>query len=309
MSGTAIIAGQGGLPAHLVSALKAAGTPYLVGSLDGFPPDLPGEKPITFRLERLVPFLDHLVSEGVKRVVFAGAVRRPKLEAELFDARTATLVPRLLKAVQPGDDATLRVIIGIFEEAGLTVVGAHEIAPGLLPPEGILTRTGPLPAQEGDAELGEVVVADMGRSDTGQACIIAGNRIVRREGPEGTDAMLRALIPSAAVDEIVRLSKGPLDNHLVAAPASQVSPANAEAAAQPLPATGGLLFKAPKPGQDIRVDMPVIGPQTAMLAAEAGLSGIVVEAGGVMVLDLERVVKTLDGLGMFLWVRPRGWQR
>jgi DUF1009 family protein len=71
-------------------------------------------------------------------------------------------------------------------------------------------------------------------------------------------------------------------------------------------ATGGILFKAPKPTQDQRADLPLIGLRTVMMAAEAGLDGIVIEAGGVMVLDLPTVRKVLDAQGMFLWVRPRG---
>lgn len=68
--------------------------------------------------------------------------------------------------------------------------------------------------------------------------------------------------------------------------------------------TGGILFKAPKPNQDWRADLPLIGPATAKAAA--GLDGIVIEAGGVMVLDLPAVRRILDAQGMFLWVRPRG---
>ena len=66
---------------------------------------------------------------------------------------------------------------------------------------------------------------------------------------------------------------------------------------------GGILFKAPKPGQDRRADLPVIGPQTARNAAASGLRGIVIEDGGVMVLDLPEVRRILDGAGLFLWVR------
>ena len=56
----------------------------------------------------------------------------------------------------------------------------------------------------------------------------------------------------------------------------------------------------------MRVDMPLIGLGTVMRAAEAGLAGIVIEAGGVMLLDPEGVAEVLRAQGMFLWVRPRG---
>ena len=66
---------------------------------------------------------------------------------------------------------------------------------------------------------------------------------------------------------------------------------------------GAILYKAPKPQQDQRADLPVIGPETARIAAEAGFVGIIIEQGGVMVLDLETVVQILDANDMFLWVR------
>ena len=67
----------------------------------------------------------------------------------------------------------------------------------------------------------------------------------------------------------------------------------------------GVLFKGPKSGQDRRIDLPAIGPTTVAAAAEAGLAGIAVEAGGVMVLDRAKVVADADAAGLFVWVRPR----
>lgn len=281
MKKTALIAGQGALPGVLVAALAARGEDFVIASLDGFKPDLPGLPVESFRLERLVPFMDRLLDAGATEVCLAGAVRRPKIEPELFDARTAMLVPRIAAAMQPGDDATLRIFLEIFEEFGFSVRAAHEIAPELLPTAGVATRAAPAPRHESDAGLGETMVERMGRADTGQACVVASGRIVATEGPEGTDAMLRALIP-------VRMAGDP----------------TGEATAR-----HGILYKAPKPTQDRRADLPVIGPTTAILAAEAQLDGIVIEQGGVMVLDLPELRATLDAMGMFLWVRPHGFRR
>jgi DUF1009 family protein len=69
------------------------------------------------------------------------------------------------------------------------------------------------------------------------------------------------------------------------------------------PAAGAVLFKAPKPGQERRADLPTIGPGTALGAARAGFDGIIVEAGGVIVLEAARVIAILDAMQMFLWVR------
>jgi DUF1009 family protein len=70
----------------------------------------------------------------------------------------------------------------------------------------------------------------------------------------------------------------------------------------------GLMFKAPKPMQDRRVDLPTIGPDTMTLAHAANLRGVVIEAGGVIVLDPQATIAAADKLGLFLWVRRSGTQ-
>jgi len=64
---------------------------------------------------------------------------------------------------------------------------------------------------------------------------------------------------------------------------------------------GGVLVKMPKTGQDTRIDRPAIGPETIRSAVAAGLSGIAVEAGGVLVLDAERTERAAREAGVFLY--------
>lgn len=145
----------------------------------------------------------------------------------------------------------------------------------------------------------------MGLADSGQACVIRGGAVVLREDSQGTDAMLKKItlpqqIGAPVADPLDWLGEMPVDL------AKEVKVWFAKRTQRSDDAPGGILFKAPKPDQDRRADLPLIGPRTAMLAAEAGLDGIVIEAGGVMVLDLSAVRRILDAQGMFLWVRGRG---
>ena len=264
MSRTAIIAGTGGLPAALAGALEAP----LVCALDGFSPD--GITPdMVFRVERLVPFFAALEDAGVTAVTFAGAVQRPRLDPALFDAATAQLVPRLMGAMAQGDDATLRAVIGLFEEAGFAVRGTAEIAPALVPGAGVLCGT-PTAQDEADAARAAAIVAALGAVDVGQGCVVAQGLCLAVEALPGTDAMLRGL---AGLPASLR------------------------------PSAGGLFFKAPKPGQDVRVDLPTLGPQTVALVAEAGLGGIVWQAGGVICLDRTAMIAAATEAGLFLWAR------
>jgi hypothetical protein len=264
----ALIAGQGRLPALLA---RAMGAPF-VAALDGFPPD--GLKPdAVFRVERLVPFLHRLADEGVTRVVFAGAVRRPRLDPALFDPATAQLVPQLLAAMRAGDDAALRGIAAIFEAEGLAVVGAAEVAPALVPGPGVLCGA-PDGADARDADRAAAIVAALGAADVGQGAVVAQGLCLAVESLPGTDAML----------------------DFVAATAGGLRPDPAGAR--------GLLYKAPKPGQDLRMDMPAVGPETVVRAAAAGLAGIAWPAGGALLLDREDSIAAARSAGLFLWSRP-----
>ncbi len=264
MSKLALIAGQGALPAALVAVLPDR---PIICALDGFAPE--GlEVDQIFRVERLALFLRSLEDQGITEVIFAGAVQRPRLDPSLFDPQTAQMVPRLLAAMQAGDDATLRAVIAIFEEAGFEVVGVESIAPALLPAAAVLTGT-LTPLHETDAARAEAITAALGAVDVGQGCVVAQGLCLAVEALPGTDAML---------------------TNLTQIPAS-------------LRPKGGLYYKAAKPGQDRRIDLPTIGVETIRLAAEAGLSGIAFQAGSVICLDLPQMVTAAQANGLLLWAR------
>ncbi len=262
MSRTAIIAGSGALPGVLAAALDAP----MVCALDGFTPSGVAVDQV-FRVERLVPFLRLLEERGVTQVVFAGAVQRPRLDPSLFDAATAQLVPRLMAAMQAGDDATLRAVIGLFEEFGFAVVGADDIAPDLIAAPGVLVGS-LTPRDEADATRAAAIVAALGAVDVGQGAVVSQGLCLAVEALPGTDAMLDWV-----------------------------------AATRTLPGPSGVFYKAPKPGQDRRVDLPAIGVETLRRAHAAGLAGVAFAAGGVLLLDRPALEAEAARFGLFLWSR------
>lgn len=267
MSRTAIIAGRGALPAVLAAALDRP----LVCALDGFAPEELVVDQV-FRVERLVPFLNGLEDAGVTRVVFAGAVQRPRLDPGLFDPQTAQMVPRLLAALQGGDDATLRAVIGIFEECGFAVVGVQDVAPALVPSAGVLA--GQVSDRDrSDAERASAIVAALGAVDVGQGAVVVQGLCLGVEALPGTDALLTGV-------------------------------AGLPVGLRPDPARGrGVFYKAPKPGQDLRIDLPTLGVATVEAVAAAGLGGIAFAAEGVICLDLPAMQVRAAELGLFLWAR------
>ncbi|MFM7445008.1 MAG: LpxI family protein [Tabrizicola sp.] len=255
------------MPAALAAAMAES---PLVAAMDGFAPEgLTVD--LTFRVERLVPFLRALERDGVGQVIFAGAVTRPRLDPALLDEGTAGLLPRLMQAMAAGDDATLREVIAVFEEFGFAVVGVEAIAPVLLPGAGVLAGT-VTPRDEADAARAAGIVTALGAVDVGQGAVVAQGLCLGVEALPGTDALL---VQVAGIGTL-----------------------------KPDPARGrGVFYKASKPGQDRRIDLPTIGPDTLRAAAEAGLGGVAFEAGSVICLDLVEMEKLAAELGLFLWAR------
>jgi DUF1009 family protein len=270
----AIVAGRGALPVALARALAARGRAAVLAEMTGFAVDNPdGLAVIPFRVEKLGALFKALRAAGAAEVVFAGAVARPRLDPAQFDFKTVTLAPRIASALKGGDDATLRTVLDIFEREGFSVRAAHEIAPDLLPPAGVLTRAQPGSRDRKDAARAAAIVAALSAVDVGQGAVVAGGLALGVEALPGTDRML-----------------------------GQVAALPADLRPDPVVARG-VLFKGPKTGQDRRIDLPVIGPDTVAGAASAGLSGIAIAAGGVMVLDRDAVIAAADKAGLFIWVR------
>lgn len=252
----------------LPGAIAAAlDEPPLVCALQGYEP---GELVVdlSFRLETMGTLISELKRRGIDEVCLAGSIRRPQIDPSKIDAATLPLIPVFQKAMMAGDDGALRAVIGVLEHAGLAVRAAHEIAPALLLKPGCATTVHPSAADLEDAVRAAGIMAALAPVDVGQACVIYQRQALAIETVYGTDWMLKSLT-------------------------------------QRPDAGGGVLFKAPKPGQDRRVDLPTIGIDTVTAAVAAGLSGIVIEAAGVIVLDQPRVIAECDRLGLFLMVRER----
>lgn len=261
MSRIAVIAGQGALAPAIAARLDDP----LVYALEGFAPDGLAAQP--FRLERLVPFLDALHDRDVTRVIFAGAIRRPRLDPDLFDPRTAALVPRILAAMQSGDDAALRTVLDIFEENDLQIASVPQIAPDLVPAEGHWAGI-PDASDRRDVDQAARILRHMGPLDIGQGAVVAKGLCLAIETLPGTAAML---------DFVARTRPE---------------------------GRGGVFCKAAKPGQDLRIDMPTLGPDSVDQAAAAGLSGIAWQAGRVIALDLPAMQARAEAAGLFLWAAP-----
>lgn len=278
MPGLAIIAGDGGLPRLVAEAASGRGQTYRVVLFGDDPPEWAAGHPrIMARFEGFGALFDAMHAAGLDQVVFVGGMARPNPDPAAFDAKTHEIAPRLLGSIGQGDDATLRVIAAIFEAEGFSVQAAHDLLPGLLAGPGPLGACAPSPADLADLARAGRIVAALGAADVGQGAVVAQGICLGAESIQGTDMMLE----------------------FVARTASRFRP--------DVNGARGVLFKGPKPGQDLRLDLPAIGPLTVANAARAGLAGIGFQAGGVLILERPETIAAADSAGLFLFgVRQDG---
>ena len=271
MGGLAIVAGRGDLPRLLAEDCARRGLPYRVVVFDGVRLDWLAPHPvIPASFEKPGRLFAAMRAAGCTAVTFAGGIVRPALRPLRFDWTMWRLAPRLVSGIRSGDDSTLRLVARIFESAGFTVRAPHEILPDLVARAGVLGRVAPSERDRADAARGAAIVAALGVADVGQAAVVGRGICLGLESIQGTDALL---------DFVARTGAGYR------------------------PAGAGVLYKAPKPGQDLRLDLPAIGPSTVRGAAAAGLAGIAVQAEGVMILGYGETVAAADAAGLFLWGR------
>jgi UDP-2,3-diacylglucosamine hydrolase len=256
-----IIAGSGTLPVLLAEAYPDA---YCL-SFEGTDCSLTDAILTRYRYEKLGSVFTALRAEGVTRIVMAGATTRPVLDMKQLDLTVMALAPRILKAMSGGrDDALLRLVISVFEEQGFAVVGAHDLLPDLTAQAGVLSGVALSKHARADSDRGREILDGLAPLDVSQACVVAGGMCLGIETIQGTDAMLRF---AASTPDRLRRGKG-------------------------------VLCKFPKSGQDLRVDMPAIGPETLRRAAEAGLEGIVIAAGRVLLIERKTLLSLSAELGV-----------
>ncbi|OYX31307.1 MAG: UDP-2,3-diacylglucosamine pyrophosphatase [Caulobacterales bacterium 32-69-10] len=266
-----LIAGGGALPITLARRCQAAGRPFFVVRLRGFADpalsEFDGDEAGVVELGRV---FDLLRRSNCEAVCLAGRVDRPDFSALKPDLRGLKAMPGLIAAARHGDDALLRYLVGEFEKEGFSVEGAHEVDAGLTLPPGALGARAPGPEHLADVATALEAARAIGRLDIGQAAVVADGLVLAVEAQEGTEAMLRrcADLPAALRGTTA--------------------------------ARKGVVAKAPKPIQERRVDLPVIGPDTVERAAAAGLAGVAGEAGGVLVIDRAATIAAADRLGLFV---------
>ena len=261
-----LIAGDGSLPPLLISKWREQNLDPVVIALDGFAnPDIyNGLTGKTIPLGAAGQMISFLKENGVTDLVVAGRVSRPDFMKLKPDPRGMMIITKIALMKNIGDDALLRVIRAEIEKEGIKVCAIQEFLPEVLTPEGLLTKTTPLPEDKTSIEMGFQAARDHGAKDLGQSVVIQQENIIGFEGEKGTNALIRQ---SGKGKQIGR---------------------------------GPILVKTCKPQQDKALDLPTAGLSTVKEAQAAGFCGIVLQAKETILLDRDEVIEFCDAHNMFL---------
>ena len=271
-----VIAGGGTMPFAVADSLAARGIAPVLFALRG------ACDPV-----RVARFRHHWISvgqlgratklfrsEGCRDLIFIGTLLRPALSEIRLDWGTLRVIGRILASFRGGDDHLLSGIGRILEQDGFRMVGIRDVAPEILMPEGSITRVTPDAAGTADIEKGREVLRALSPFDIGQAVVVIDGHVVAVEDIEGTDGLL-ARVARLRGEGRLRARTG-----------------------------RGVLVKAPKSDQDLRFDLPTVGPKTVEGADKAGLAGIAIIAGHTIAADSQSMIEAADRAGLFIQGLP-----
>ena len=261
-SDLAIISGSGKLPLLIKKLYKEAIYMTFANSKK-----TSKRKVVNCQFEKLGCLFDSLEENGIRRVVMAGAISRPQFDQSKLDQYTRSIMPKLSAKLVQGDNELLCFIAEEFEKNGYQIVGASEILPDLLLKPGIVVGS-PYEFISSDIEKADKILKVLSPQDIGQGVVVENGLVLGIETLQGTNELLKFVAKTAS--------------HLR------------------LDSKGGIFVKRPKVNQNLRFDMPVIGPETIKLAFEAGLRGLVVSPHSVIILDKEKCVQIAEANNFFI---------
>ena len=195
------------------------------------------------------------------------ALSRPQLDQSKLDEYTLSIMPMLSAKLVQGDNELLSFIADEFEKNGYQIVGASEILPNLILKPGCVCGT-PHEFIARDLKKADKILKLLSPEDIGQGVVIENGLVLGIETLQGTNELLRFVAKTSC-----HLRK---DN------------------------VGGIFVKRPKANQNLRFDMPAIGPETIKLALEAGLRGLVVSPHSVIILDKEECTQIAKANNFFI---------
>ena len=265
MNKLGMIAGGGMMPVEIIKHCNDTGREIFVVGIEPYAKEdeLKDAPHVFCTMGEVGKMLKAFEKTGVREIVLAGGIKRPSFKELIPDWEGAKLMAKL--ALKKMSDNNLFIaVMDEIERHGFKVVGIEEVVPEMMFQEGIYGKVKPSGEDMDDIKRGVTVAKALGAVDVGQAVVVQEGMVLAVEAIEGTDMML------SRAATVKKQGKAPV------------------------------MVKILKPGQDMRVDLPAIGLQTVEQLKKYGMRGIAVEAGGILLIEREAVIKMADEAGIFI---------
>jgi DUF1009 family protein len=260
-----MIAGGGMMPVEIIKYCNATGRKIFVVGIEPFAKEeeLKDAPHIFAKIGEAGKIMKAFKENNVYEIVLAGGIKRPSFKEMIPDFEGIKIITKLaLKKMS--DDKLFRAVMDEIESRGFKIVSIEEVVPEMMFNEGVYGDVKPSQEDMDDIQRGITVARALGAVDVGQAVVVQEGMVLAVEAIEGTDMMLsRACM-------LKKEGKEPV------------------------------MVKILKPGQDLRTDLPAIGIQTIEQLKKYGLKGIAVEAGGILIIEREKVIELANKEGIFI---------
>jgi DUF1009 family protein len=206
--------------------------------------------------------LGRLIS-ALKREHVTDAVMLGKVPLDLLFSRVKIDLTGLLfylKLTDRRGDTILTGVGDLLASEGITLHDCRRFLSSIVLRSGVLTARAPGPAERQDISFGRELARSMAQLRIGQTVVVKRRTVLAVEAIEGTDAAIRR--------------GGALGNG------------------------GVVVVKVGRPDQDMRFDLPVIGPETVAALEDAGATALALDGDHTLILEREKVVATADRLGI-----------
>ena len=284
-----LIAGNGRFPFLLLDAARAQAIEVVVAAIkEETDPEMDaraatdaGVKVHWLSLGELSRLVETFQKAGVAQAVMAGQVKHKQIFSSIRpDWRLAKL---LLNLRTRNTDMLLGAIAKVLSDEGIELISSTSYLEPLLAKPGVFTSRRPSPDEEEDIAYGRLVAHALAGYDIGQTVVVAGKACVAVEAMEGTDATVERagmLMQTLAGEGEAATEASTLGRRLT-------------------------VVKAAKPKQDMRFDVPVIGPRTIEIMQRAGATCLAIEAERTLIFDQATVRERSDAAGIAIIAEAR----
>jgi DUF1009 family protein len=257
-----LIAGNGKFPFLVLEAARSQGIDMVVAAIkeETFPEIEEHAKTVYWlSLGQLGKLIKTFKAEGVNRAIMAGQVKHKQIFSAIVP--DLKMLQLLASVAVKNTDSLIGAVAEMLESEGIQLVDSTLFLQPLLPEPGVITRRAPSEEEKRDLDYGYKIARELGRLDLGQSVAIADGACVAVEAMEGTDAVIEraALLVNGKAFRIVKLAK---------------------------------------PNQDLRFDVPVIGPATIRLMAVSNATALSIEARKTLMFDREELIRAANTAGI-----------